>query len=292
MAKVSGRVTKAIILAGGTGGRLHALTGGSKNKVNLEIHGKPLIAYQLEALKKLGVKQAALVVRPDHESEFEQMIESGKYPKLDYKIVHTPFQKSGYRTRNMLAKVFREAGLETFAGKSPVIITFGDAYYFSRFLKRAIADFAMRKRTVFLAAPEYTTSAVENAFAERVVESRSLSARGYNPALNGFIATPRFLQFFSSRVAAERPLLHLLRQAHEAGVPSAIMHGQLINMNNPADYIAIREILAGRLRFPFPKNWIRHYIPELERITRQRERRIQYKNRLKDHSRRKRRNLH
>lgn len=279
MKKFFGRVKKAIVLAGGTGGRLSLLTGGLRNKVNVEVHRKPLISYLLSTLGSLGITEIGLVIRPDHENEFAEMIESGKYPKLRYSLIHTPFRESGYRTSLMLAKVFRDTAIQSFAGRQPAIVAFGDTYYFPHFIKRALADFNAKGRTLFLAGPEHTVLPYEEAFHEKVVESGEFLHQKLQPAFAGFISTQEFFHFFSEKLTSNRSLLNVLTTAHTQGLRSAIIHGQLINLNTPIDYIALREVLAGRLRFPHPPNWVRRYKQEIESIT---QRRLERRDELKE----------
>lgn len=52
---------QAIILAGGKGSRLHAVTGG-KSKALLEVGGRPLILHQLEALADHGIGPVLVIV--------------------------------------------------------------------------------------------------------------------------------------------------------------------------------------------------------------------------------------
>ncbi len=287
--KTALRVKKAIVLAGGTGGRLNALTNGKICKVNVEIEGKPIVVYQLESLKKLGVQDVCLVVRAENRSEFWKLINAGKYPKMNYTLVNTPHAASGYHTKVMLAKVFKEKAIAKFAGANPVIITYGDAFYFQKFLKRALASFYSKKRTVFLAQPQRTTHPVKESFYEKIVESSSIvRAMEYNPSFNGFIATGNFFKFFCNTVSSTKSTLRLLASAHKQGLNTAIMHGQVINVNTPADYIALREVLAKKLRFPFPLGWVRRYKKELQGITNRREDRWSHKKRTKAQNRKKR----
>lgn len=275
-------VHKAIVLAGGTGGRLSMITRGLRNKVNIEIHGKPLIAYLLRSLEENGIKEVALVVRPDHEEEFRSMIETKKYPRLNYRIIHTPFQESGYRTSVMLAKVLQDPALKEFVGNQPVLLGFGDTYYFPRFVKRALIDFGLKKRALFLSGPERTTIPYEEAYHEYVVESQQVAGQKYAPTIHGLIAPPEFFRAMQQKVSTNRGIMEVLRLMHESGFRSGIMHGQVINLNYPADYIALREVIAGRLRFPFPPKWVKGFVSELEELAQRRERKPDYKKRMRE----------
>ena len=54
------RTLKGVILAGGTGSRLHPLTQ-ITNKHLLPIYDRPMITYAIEALVKAGVNELMLV---------------------------------------------------------------------------------------------------------------------------------------------------------------------------------------------------------------------------------------
>ena len=193
--------------------------------------------------------------------------------------MHTPFCESGYRTSLMLAKVFHDQTIQSFAGRQPVIVAFGDTYYFPHFLKMALGDFNAKNRTLFLAGPEHTVLPYEEAFHEKVVESGQFVHQKLNPAFAGFISTQEFFQFLSEKLSRRQSILNVLTSAHSHGLRSAVIHGQLINLNTPIDYIALGEVLAGRLRFPHPPNWVRRYKQEIESIT---QKRIERRDELKE----------
>jgi len=67
---------KGIILAGGTGTRLHPLTK-TTNKHLLPIYNKQMIFYPLETLKKSGIKDITIVSGPGHAGQFLELLASG-----------------------------------------------------------------------------------------------------------------------------------------------------------------------------------------------------------------------
>lgn len=68
---------KGVILAGGTGRRLHPLTR-ITNKHLLPIYDRPMISYAIEALVKSGVTEMMLVTGGTHAGEFLRLIGSGQ----------------------------------------------------------------------------------------------------------------------------------------------------------------------------------------------------------------------
>jgi len=67
---------KGVILAGGTGSRLHPLTQ-ITNKHLLPIYDRPMISYGIEALVKAGVTEIMLVTGGTHAGEFLRLLGNG-----------------------------------------------------------------------------------------------------------------------------------------------------------------------------------------------------------------------
>jgi glucose-1-phosphate thymidylyltransferase len=67
---------KGVILAGGTGSRLHPLTR-ITNKHLLPIYDRPMISYAIEALVKAGVSEIMLVTGGTHAGEFLRLLGNG-----------------------------------------------------------------------------------------------------------------------------------------------------------------------------------------------------------------------
>ena len=67
---------KGVVLAGGTGSRLHPLTQ-ITNKHLLPIFDRPMISYGIEALVKAGVSEMMLVTGGNHAGEFLRLLGNG-----------------------------------------------------------------------------------------------------------------------------------------------------------------------------------------------------------------------
>lgn len=80
---------KGIILAGGSGTRLHPLTL-ITNKHLLPVYDKPMILYPLETLKQAGIKEIMIVTGREHAGHFMNFLGSGKDygVKLSYALQH------------------------------------------------------------------------------------------------------------------------------------------------------------------------------------------------------------
>src|SRR6059058_1059497 len=67
---------KGVILAGGTGTRLHPLTR-ITNKHLLPIYDRPMVTYSIEALVGAGVTELMLVTGGTHAGEFLRLLGNG-----------------------------------------------------------------------------------------------------------------------------------------------------------------------------------------------------------------------
>ena len=82
---------KGIILAGGSGTRLHPLTI-SVTKVLLPVYDKPMVYYPLSTLMSLGIKDILIITTPDDKHLFEKLLGNGKQfgINLSYRIQPKP----------------------------------------------------------------------------------------------------------------------------------------------------------------------------------------------------------
>jgi glucose-1-phosphate thymidylyltransferase len=80
---------KGVILAGGSGTRLHPLTL-ITNKHLLPVYDRPMILYPLETLKRSGIDEIMIVCGKEHGGHFMNFLGSGKEHgvKLSYALQH------------------------------------------------------------------------------------------------------------------------------------------------------------------------------------------------------------
>jgi glucose-1-phosphate thymidylyltransferase len=84
---------RGVIMAGGSGSRLHPLTK-SVNKHLLPVFDKPLIYYPLTTLMLAGIREFALVTSPGEVEKFTQLLGDGSQFGIEIRYVEQP-QPSG-----------------------------------------------------------------------------------------------------------------------------------------------------------------------------------------------------
>lgn len=82
---------KGIILAGGSGTRLHPLTQVTSKQL-LPIYDQPMIYYPLNTLLKAGIKDILIIVAPERSGDFLNLLGSGKQfgARIAYEVQDKP----------------------------------------------------------------------------------------------------------------------------------------------------------------------------------------------------------
>src|SRR6478735_1872633 len=108
---------KGIILAGGTGSRLHPLTR-ITNKHLLPVYDKPMIYYPIETLVDAGITDLMLVTGGNHAGEFLPLLGNGS--EFGLKRLQFSFQAQAGGIAEALALC------ERFVDDDKVIVMLGD----------------------------------------------------------------------------------------------------------------------------------------------------------------------
>ncbi len=84
---------KGVVLAGGTGSRLHPLTR-ITNKHLLPVYDRPMVSYAIEALVRAGIVELMLVTGGTHAGEFFRLLGNGHEYGID-KLLYAYQEKPG-----------------------------------------------------------------------------------------------------------------------------------------------------------------------------------------------------
>nr|WP_319999860.1 glucose-1-phosphate thymidylyltransferase RfbA [uncultured Draconibacterium sp.] len=123
---------KGIILAGGSGSRLHPITLGTSKQL-LPVYDKPMIYYPLSVLMLAGIKDILIITTPDDQSNFIKLLGDGSQwgINLQYTIQPSP---DGLAQAFILGKEF--------IGDDDVCLVLGDNIFyghgFSKLLQHAV----------------------------------------------------------------------------------------------------------------------------------------------------------
>lgn len=132
---------KGIILAGGSGTRLHPATL-VVNKQLLPVYDKPMIYYPLSVLMLAGIRDIMIISSPDYTSNYKALFGSGS--ELGLNIAYENQEKP-----EGLAQAFIIGS--DFIGDDNIALILGDNIFYGAYLTHLLASAVERKRgaTVF-----------------------------------------------------------------------------------------------------------------------------------------------
>ena len=132
---------KGILLAGGTGSRLHPITL-SISKQLLPIYDKPMIYYSLSVLMLAGLREIAIITTPQDQEQFKRLLGDGSQWGLSLTYV-TQSSPDGLAQAYTLCEAFLDG--------APSAMVLGDNIFFGHGLPESLSRAAERGQggTVF-----------------------------------------------------------------------------------------------------------------------------------------------
>lgn len=126
---------KGIVLAGGSGTRLHPLTLGVSKQL-LPVYNKPMIYYPLSVLMLAGIREILIITTPEEQGMFRRLLKDGSHlgVQFSYAVQEKP---------NGLAEAFIIG--KQFVGSSPVCLILGDNIFYGNHLGPLLAQAREKK---------------------------------------------------------------------------------------------------------------------------------------------------
>ena len=125
---------KGIVLAGGTGSRLHPITLGVSKQM-LPVYDKPMIYYPISVLMLAGIREILIISTPQDLPAFTRLLGTGEQLGLKFSYVAQSAPEG-------LAQAFLLG--EDFIGPDPVALVLGDNIFYGHGFRKVLKEVSSR----------------------------------------------------------------------------------------------------------------------------------------------------
>ena len=137
----TGVARRGIVLAGGTGSRLHPITKGTSKQL-VPVYDKPMVYYPISVLMLAGIREILIITTPEDRAAFERLLGDGSDWGISLQFAVQP-KPEGLAQAFLIGEAFLQGG--------PATLILGDNLFFMTGFRRTLSRAATRAEgaTVF-----------------------------------------------------------------------------------------------------------------------------------------------